>query len=622
MKLQKLTMDWETYYDDEYSLRLMTTAQYVNDERFLIHGLGYKFADKESRYLDNLPDIHDFMNAINWDQTCMIGHNLLFDAYIKAVHFNYHAKQYADTKYLAKQVMPYLARHDLQFVAHWLNLGKKVKKALHNVKGKRVLTAEESKELGDYCKIDCDLSWGIYDRLFAFIPDKEWDLMSLTTRMMTKPQFIVDDERLETFLKELITERTRLIAESGLSITTLRSTAKLIQALSTYNVKIPMKPAPKPPEDDPEKMIPTFEKDHPDIAELLLDPKPEVRRIIRARLNVMSSLRINRTKRFLATSRETGGVFPIPLVHCAAHTGRWGGTDKLNCQNIPPGPLRESLMAPRHHVVLPVDLGQIEARITAWFAEHFALLDRFADPLADPYCDFAALYYDRPIEEIMALGKKSNERFVGKVCVLGLGFGMGWKKLRHQFATQFASAGIVLSKDEAFKAVQLYRTVNYPIKNLWDFLNYTVIPRMASAEGGIEYGYKCVQYGKDYVRLPSGRCLLYPNLRAVEGEWPDGNPKIDWVYDWKNGQEKLYGGKFTENLAQAIARDLNANFMLEIDKVYPLATMTHDENVVIPHIAQADKALELMTSIMTTAPNWAPDLPLEVEGAYNERYTK
>jgi DNA polymerase len=333
----------------------------------------------------------------------------------------------------------------------------------------------------------------------------------------------------------------------------------------------------------------------------------------------MSSIRINRAERFLATSRATGGKFPIPLNHCAAHTGRWGGADKLNAQNLPPGPLRESLVAPRHHVVLVVDLSQIEARVTAWLAEHFLLLEQFADPLIDVYSEFAAQYYGIPVDQIK---KKSKERFVGKTCILGLGFGMGWKKLRHQFATKFAYTGIVLSKDEAAKAVQLYRSINYPIKAFWDFLNYTVIPRMASAEGGMEYGYKCIQYGRDYVRLPSGRCLLYPNLRPVDGEWPDGEPKIDWVYDYKGGISKLYGGKFTENLAQAIARDLNADFMLEIDKHYPLATMTHDENVVIPHIGQAKEALKLMTSIMITPPKWAPDLPLSVEGAYNERYTK
>jgi hypothetical protein len=622
MNLQKLTMDWETYYDDEYSLRLMTTAQYVNDDRFLIHGLGYKFAEQQSKYLDNLPDIHDFMDAINWDNTCLIGHNLLFDAYINAVHFKYHAKENADTKYIAKQVMPYISRHDLQYIAWHLKIGEKKKKALYNVKGKRVLTPEESKELGNYCKTDCDLTWGIYDRLFAFIPEKEWELMSLTTRMMTKPQFHVDDDRLEKFLEELEIERKELIVKSGTNITTLRSTAKLIKALEPYQVSIPMKPAPRPPVDEPDKMIPTFEKTHPDIADLLMDPQPEVRRLIAARLNVMSSIRINRAKRFLATSKETGGIFSIPLVHCAAHTGRWGGTDKLNAHNLPPGPLRESLVAPRHHVVLVVDLSQIEARINAWMAEHFDLLEKFADPDIDVYCDFAADYYNRPIKEITALGKKSSERFVAKQCVLGLGFGMGWKKLRYQFATKYAYAGIVMSKDEAFRAVELYRYINFPIKNYWDFLNYTVIPRIAHSEEGVEYGYKCVQYGKNYIQLPSGRCLLYPGLRAVDGEWPDGNPKIDWIYDWKGGTKKLYGGMLSENLAQALARDLNADFMLKIDKHYPIATMTHDENVIIPHIGKAEEALKLMTSIMTTSPDWAPDLPLAVEGGYNERYTK
>ena len=180
---------------------------------------------------------------------------------------------------------------------------------------------------------------------------------------------------------------------------------------------------------------------------------------------------------------------------------------------------------------------------------------------------------------------------------------------------------IQLSKDEAFRAVQLYRTLNYPIKGFWDYLNEVVIPRIASADKGTEYGYKCLQYGKDYVRLPSGRCLLYPNLRPTEGEWPDGQPKIDWVYDYKGGISKLYGGKFTENLAQGIARDFNAECMLEIDKQYPLATMTHDENVAVVHKAEAENALNTMIQIMTTPPEWASDLPLKAEGEYNERYS-
>ena len=143
---------------------------------------------------------------------------------------------------------------------------------------------------------------------------------------------------------------------AGVAKTTLRSTAKLVAEFSKYpDVIIPMKESPS----KEGVMIATFEKDHEDVAELRIHPIPQVRRLIEARINVMSAIRINRAKRFIAIGKETGGDFPIPLVYCAAHTGRWGGGDKLNAQNIPPGPLREALMAPRHHVVLPVDLGQI-----------------------------------------------------------------------------------------------------------------------------------------------------------------------------------------------------------------------------------------------------------------------
>ena len=622
LKIQNLTLDFETYYDDEFSLKLMTTADYIHDSRFKIHGLGYKFENNESYYLCDPITINEFLSSIDWNHTRLIGHNLIFDAYILAIHFNIFAHINTDTCYMAKAALPTLKYHSLFFVSKYLELGTKDLGVLPKVKGKRNLTPEEQIALGIYCKSDCDKSWGIYDRLFGFIAEQEFELMSMTTRMMLNPQFKLNDKVLEKFIKELKEERKKLIKASGVSITTLRSTAKMIKALKPYEVKIPMKPAPKPPEDDPHKMIPTFEKDHPDIADLLVDPQPEVRRIIRARLNVMSSLRLNRAERFLAVSKATGGFLPVPLGYCSAHTGRWGGLDKLNLQNVPVGPLRESIIAPPHHQILWVDFGQIEARITAWLAEHFALLEKFGDPNIDVYIEFAAEYYGKSIKEIFALGKKSKPRFVGKTCTLGLGFGMGWKKLRHEFLTKHAWTKIVLSKEEAYRAVSLYRRINYPIKQFWDFLNAIVIPRIASAAPGTEYGHKCFQYGKDYIRLPSGRSLIYPNLRAEDGEWPDGEPKIDWVYDYKGGKGKLYGGKLTENLAQALARDLNADTMLKIDKVYPIATMTHDENVVVPHNAEVEEARKFMIDVMSTPPDWAPDLPLTAEGEYNVRYTE
>jgi len=615
---QNLTIDFETYYDSEYSLQLMPTAQYVHDERFLIHGMGYKFEDGEAHYLDNMTDIRNFLDGIDWSATRLIGHNLLFDGYILKVVFGYVPAIYTDTASMARQVLPYLKSHSLFNTSKYLGLGTKDLGALPKVKGKRELDPEEAQALGVYCCGDCDLTWGIYDRLFGFIPEQEFELMSMTTRMFTCPQFEVDTQLLKDFIKDLEKERKELVKLSGLSLTTLRSTAKLVEVLQAKGVDIPTKPSPS----NESETIYTFEKDHPDVVELTLHEDPSVRNIVTARLNVMSSIQLNRAKRFLAVAKATGGDFPVPLLFNAAHTGRWGGGDKLNCQNLPRGPRRECLMAPEHYVVFAPDLGQIEARITAWLADHFILLEKFADPTADVYAEFAADYYNRSLKEIMDLGKKSKERFVGKTCILGLGFGMGWKKLRQEFLTKHAHMGIQLSKEEAYRAVQLYRTKNAPIKMFWDFLNYTVIPRMASAEQGVEYGYKCLQYGRDYIRLPSGRSLIYPNLHAIESEWEDGTPKIEWVYTHKEAETKLYGGKLTENLAQALARDINAGFMLQIDKKYPIATMTHDENVMVIHKGQIEQAQKEILELMTVPPVWASDLPLAAEGGYNERYTE
>ena len=115
---------------------------------------------------------------------------------------------------------------------------------------------------------------------------------------------------------------------------------------------------------------------------------------------------------------------PVPLKYYAAHTGRWGGTDNLNLQNLPrQSPLKHAIRAPQGYVMIDSDSSQIEARTLAWLAGQWDLVQAF-ERGEDVYRIMASAIYNKPVEDIT-----KDERFVGKTTILGSGYGMGAKKL-------------------------------------------------------------------------------------------------------------------------------------------------------------------------------------------------
>ena len=143
-----------------------------------------------------------------------------------------------------------------------------------------------------------------------------------------------------------------------------------------------------------------------------------VQALVAARLGTKSTLEETRTERFINIAKR--GSLPVPLRYYAAHTGRWGGDDKLNLQNIPrKSPLKSAIVAPDGYVIVDADSSQIEARIVAWLAGQNDLVRAFEDG-EDVYKIMASKIYRKPIGEIT-----DQERFVGKTTILGAGYGMG-----------------------------------------------------------------------------------------------------------------------------------------------------------------------------------------------------
>jgi DNA polymerase I-like protein with 3'-5' exonuclease and polymerase domains len=127
-----------------------------------------------------------------------------------------------------------------------------------------------------------------------------------------------------------------------------------------------------------------------------------VQSAVAARLGTKSTLEETRTQRFIDISKR--GTLPVPVRYYAAHTGRWGGDDKINMQNLPSrGPngkkLKRSILAPEGYTLIDCDSSQIEARVLAWLAGQDDLTQAFANN-EDVYKVMASRIYGVPEDEV------------------------------------------------------------------------------------------------------------------------------------------------------------------------------------------------------------------------------
>jgi DNA polymerase len=271
--------------------------------------------------------------------------------------------------------------------------------------------------------------------------------------------------------------------------------------------------------------------------------------------------------------------------------------------------LRSTIEAPQDHRLVILDLSQIEARVLAWVADERASLACFARG-DDIYTD-------------TALRVGSASRQLGKVLVLACGFGMG--------ATRFQLAalafGVVLDLMTCESMVAAWRTANPAIVQFW-WNAHRALLRITRAGAGsvLPFGKLVFKRHHDAVliQLPSERHLVYRGAHV--GNANDygnsefcymGSPGGGWVH------QRSWPGKITENIVQAIARDVLAEAMILLHRRgVPLIATMHDELIAEVPEAEADHTYDLMQRIMRTSPGWAPDLPLDAAGFVARRYHK
>ena len=619
-----VTIDYETYFDAKYSLRAKAynLSAYIRDPQFLIHCCAIKIGKKPSKCYPRDKAIA-ILQGIDWTRHDLLAHNNFFDGGISQWHLGITPRRYFCTLQMTRALHSEHSKAALNEIATFYGIGAKTE-GLNASKGKRELDKTALNELMAYCNNDNELCYQIFTKQIEYLPTDEAALIDMTLRMFIEPVFQLNEPRCEIALAQEIKERLMFIAVSGHDEKTLTSNNKFVAALEALGVDAPKKIS----KYNGEVTYALSEGDQ-EFLDLQRHEDRRVVRLVNGRLAAKSTISETRAARLLQAGAN-GQRIPVLLNYYGAKTGRWSGGNKLNFQNFPRGSeLRKSIIAPAGHVIAPVDSAQIEARVVAWLADQQDVLDIFASG-GDIYSHQATGIYGRPINK----KDDPDERFVGKVATLGLGYGMGPAKFQTTLALGILGPPVDIPLAKCKNIVAAYRKSNNMIAQLWTHAS-TMLKRMTLGEGGIFMGF--LEYDHDAIWLPNGMCLSYP---ALEVKTKDGKATSDkndfnneYSYLSRNGRVKTYGALMVENIVQALSRVIISEQMLKTenylkalklkkDEVARIATMTHDESVCVVPERYGAKTVKDVVKIMATSPTWAVNLPLNAEGAFAREYSK
>lgn len=596
--MRVIGLDIETFYDQEFSLTKLTTEKYVRDPRFEIIGvslkLGYK---KPAMWFSGAQEaILAFLDKhINWAEDAILCHNTAFDGAILSWLLGRTPKLWIDTMSMARPLHLKTIGVSLATLAKHYKLGEKgVEVVAAKGKRRKDFTPAELAQYGKYCCKDIELTYGLFKVFSKSTPALEMQCIDLTIRMFTEPKFRLNNTKLEEYLAEVVAEKERLIAsvqaENRDAFMSNDSFAKLLEA---EGVDPPTKWSEKQ-----KKKVFAFAKTDKGMKDLLEHESPRVQGLVACRLGVKTTIEETRTARLIDISKR--GLMPIMLNYWGAGTGRYSGGDKVNPQNFKRGgKIREALEAIAGHTVVASDLSQIEARILALVAGQLDLVQLFAVG-GDPYSVFATDVFGRPITKA-----DIKERFLGKTCILGLGYYTGAAKLRETLR----QGGVIIDLAEAERIVKLYRKKYSMIPQFWRTCGRALDHMVMGGSGYISQEFN-VRYENHKVILPNGAVLHYPGLEwHTDAETGERGMR----YLNRNRWTKIYSGLLCENIIQALARGVIVEYLVTIGSKYGVALQVHDEVVSVVPESLKDEAKAFIESVMSVPVSWLPGLPVACE---------
>ena len=602
-----ITVDFETYYDQDFSLSKLTTEEYIRDSRFQVIGVAIKVNKEPTEWASGTYEqLKDYLDTFNWEESMVLAHNTMFDGAILSWLFGVKPKVWADTLCLARAVHGTNAGGSLQALTKRYELGAKGTEVIA-AKGmqREDFTDEELSRYGDYCINDVELTYKLFAIMVKGFPKQELKIIDKTLRMFIDPILELDLGLLECHLENTKDRKDKLLEEAGATKEDLMSNPKFARLLIELGV-IP----PKKISSTTGKETFAFAKTDEGFKALEEHENLAVQTLVAARLGNKSTLEETRTQRFIDIAKR--GTLPVPIQYYAAHTGRWGGKDKINLQNLPSRgengkKLKNSIIAPEGYTLVDADSAQIEARVLAWLAGQDDLTEAFTNG-EDVYKKMATRIYGANREEDIT----KDQRFVGKTTILGAGYGMGAVRFKDQLAT----FGFDMELDEARRVIQIYRDSNWKISHLWrEGQNMlTELTRGNSSPLGLN-GVLTVDAKRQGIVLPSKLLLKYEDLQTTQDE-----RGLQFTYRTRKGRTKIYGGKVIENVCQAIARCIIAEQMLKIADRYRVVMTVHDSIVCCVPDTSVSEARSYIEECMRWTPDWAEGLPIDCESGIGTSY--
>jgi len=594
-----ITIDFETYYDKEYSLRKITTEEYVRDPRFEVIGVAVKVNNQPTEWASGTQEqLKAYLQTFAWDKSMVLAHNTMFDGAILSWIFGINPRAYTDTVCIGRATHGVETSASLSALATRYNIGVKGNETMNTLaKRREEFTEEDLERFGDYCVNDVDLTYKLFTIMGKGFPKKELKLIDVSLRMFIEPVLDLDLTLLEDHLRETRLRKEELLIDARASKDDLMSNPKFAELLKGLGIEPPTKISLTTG-----KETWAFAKSDEGFKALETHEDEKVQQLVAARLGNKSTLEETRTQRFIDISKR--GLLPVPVRYYAAHTGRWGGDDKINLQNLPSrganaNMLKRSIIAPEGYSIIDADSAQIEARVLAWLAEQDDLTQAFTNG-EDVYKKMASKIYNVAEGEIV-----KDQRFVGKTTILGAGYGMGAQKFQNQLKT----FGFDMDMDEARRVIKVYRDSNTDIKNLWRDAQLFLKDGNTFGKQGVLY----VEDGK--ILLPSGLYLRYDDLQFTTTD-----KGVEFDYKTRRGRTRIYGGKIIENVCQAIARCIIGEQMLEIAKRYRVVLTVHDSIACCVKDEEVEEAQKYIEECMRKPPEWASDLPIDCESGTGKTY--
>lgn len=418
-------LDWETFYDSKqkYSLRSVTTEEYINSPRFHAFGFSVKKNGGKSLWVPE-EKIEFMLRQLKLHEHAVIMHNAQFDAAILNWKYGVKPRFIVDTLSMARGILGNEERLSLEALGERYGIGVKGDTVLH-MDGVRHPSPQMARKLGEYACNDADMTWDLWLKLKEGFPRLELVVIDITTRMFSEPSFVLDKKPILRELEVGEEKKKRLLEQANCTMEDLRSDAKFALLLENLGVVPPKKLSVKKSEKAKEPVYTwAFAKSDADFKSLGEHDDELVRWAVEARLGLKSTIKQSRAERFLSIA-ERMKVLPVALTYYGAGTGRYAASSsaKINMQNLPAvrgskdpdaGLLRKALCAPKGQVVVVSDASQIEARLVVWQAGQENVLEAFAQG-RDVYSEMASSIFGRQID------KKVDyiERFLGKCLVLG-----------------------------------------------------------------------------------------------------------------------------------------------------------------------------------------------------------